>query len=235
MEAASLPADTPLWRRHLHPDGYGYGWLLALIVVSLSFQLGAPDTGWARLVTIILQSATVIGALSISHAHRWLLRAAAVAVTIAILSSGGILIGSGELSTDSSRVVGFLLVLCTPAAIVAGLVRQTRAAGAITIPTMFGVLCIYLLIGMAFAFAFGLIEAFGDVPFFQGGIDGTQPDFLYFSFVTLTTTGYGDLIAATDLGRSFAITEALTGQIYLVTVVALIVSNLGRRRRPQPR
>lgn len=235
MEAAFLPVDAPLWKRHLHADGHGYGWLLALIVVSLGFQLGAPDTGWARLVTIILQSATVIAALLISRAHRWLVRAAIVAVTIAILSSGGILIGSGELSSDSSRVVGFLLVLCTPAAIVAGLVRQTRAAGAITIRTMFGVLCIYLLIGMGFAFAFGLIEAFGDVPFFQGSIDGTQPDFLYFSFVTLTTTGYGDLIAATDLGRSFAITEALTGQIYLVTVVALIVSNLGRQRRPEPR
>ena len=46
----------------------------------------------------------------------------------------------------------------------------------------------------------------------------------------MTTTGFGDLTRRHDLGRSMAITEALIGQIYLVTVVALIVSNLGQKR-----
>ena len=58
--------------------------------------------------------------------------------------------------------------------------------------------------------------------------NATTSDYLYFSFTTMTTTGYGDLTAATDLGRSFAITEQLIGQIYLVTVVAVIVGNLSR-------
>ena len=53
---------------------------------------------------------------------------------------------------------------------------------------------------------------------------------LYFSFTTLTTVGYGDLTARTDLGHTLAVFEALIGQIYLVTVVSLIVSNLGRAR-----
>jgi hypothetical protein len=59
-----------------------------------------------------------------------------------------------------------------------------------------------------------------------------RDDFLYLSYATLTTVGYGDLVAATNLGRSLAITEALVGQLYLVTVVAVIISNLepGRRR-----
>jgi hypothetical protein len=59
----------------------------------------------------------------------------------------------------------------------------------------------------------------------------TTRNFLYFSFVTITTVGYGDLTAGTNLGRSIAIAEALTGQIYLVTVVATIVGGLGSRRR----
>ena len=60
---------------------------------------------------------------------------------------------------------------------------------------------------------------------------GTPNDFLYFSLATLTTTGYGDLSAATELGRAMAVTEALIGQMYLVTVLAVIVSNV-RRRQP---
>jgi uncharacterized membrane protein len=54
-------------------------------------------------------------------------------------------------------------------------------------------------------------------------------DFLYYSFASLTTTGFGDITAATSFGRSVGITEALVGQIYLVTVVAVIVSNLRPR------
>ena len=84
--------------------------------------------------------------------------------------------------------------------------------------TMFGVLCIYLLIGSLFAFVYGVVPSVGSGDFFaqQGDLDTTK-NFLYFSFVTITTVGYGDLTAGTSLGRSLAISEALTGQIYLVT------------------
>ena len=67
-------------------------------------------------------------------------------------------------------------------------------------------------------------------PFFAQQTHASSADYQYFSFITLTTTGYGDLTAAGNLGRAFAVLEALTGQIYLVTVVALLISNL--RRRP---
>jgi hypothetical protein len=109
-------------------------------------------------------------------------------------------------------------------------VRNVREDGGVTLATMFGVLCVYLLLGMSFAFLYGVIDAFSSADVFAQGIDATQADFLYFSFSTLTTTGFGDLTAGTGLGRAFAITEALVGQIYLVTVVAAIVSNLRPRR-----
>ena len=123
-----------------------------------------------------------------------------------------------------------LLIALAPLAIASGVIRGVRTEGTVTLHTMFGVLCIYLLLGMLFASGYALVSDAQAEPFFASGIDPDISDYLYFSFATLTTVGYGDLSAATDLGRSVAITEALIGQIYLVTVVAVIVGGLGRRR-----
>jgi hypothetical protein len=69
-----------------------------------------------------------------------------------------------------------------------------------------------------------------DGSFFSQGVAATASRCLYFSFTTLTTVGYGDLTAASNLGHTLAVSEALLGQVYLVTVVSVIVGNLGRRR-----
>ncbi len=230
MDGSSLPRDASLFRRHIHGDGFGYGWLLVLILVSIAFQLAAPETDTAQVITIGLQGVTLIAALHVSGVRRWLIHAAAVIASIALAGAIGVLIGSGELDDGAGRVLGLLFVVLAPATIVAGIVRQARRDGEITLRTMAGVLCVYLLIGSAFAFAYGIISAVDGGNFFAQQHGGDISDFLYFSFVTQTTTGYGDLTAVDDVGRSLAITEALTGQIYLVTVVALIVGNLGRAR-----
>jgi uncharacterized membrane protein len=78
---------------------------------------------------------------------------------------------------------------------------------------------------------YAAVNAIGSSSFFSEVADPDRGDFLYYSFTTLTTTGFGDLTAAAELGRTLSVVEALTGQIYLVTVVALIVSNLRPRRR----
>lgn len=84
----------------------------------------------------------------------------------------------------------------------------------------------YLLVGLMFAFVYVAIQNLGGGPFFASGAAATSPRSLYFSFVTLTTVGYGDFTARTNLGHTLSVTEALLGQIYLVTVVAVIVSHL---------
>ncbi len=216
---------------HERLGGSGYGLVLALIVVSLAFQLGAPDEGWAHVATLALQTATLVAAFHVSGVHAWITRVAVGIALVATLAAAGILIGSGDLDLEASRAVGLMLVLLAPVAIVTGMVRHFRAVGGVTLTTIFAVLCIYLLTGTAFAFLYGLVAEIQSDPFFaQAEVKEDQNDFLYFSFTTMTTTGYGDLTAAGDAGRSVAITEELFGQIYLVTVVALIVGNLGRRR-----
>jgi len=206
---------------------YRFGEVLGLILLTLAVQLAAPDTDVARFVAIVLQGGTLIAAVYVSRAHRWVIRGAVIASAVLVAGGAAAVLGNHELGEESGRVVNLLLVGLAPPAIVAGLRQHFRIEGRITVQTMFGVLCLYLLIGIFFGTCFGAIDAV-DHDFFANKA-GETSDFLYFSFATLTTVGYGDLIAATNLGRSLAITEALIGQIYLVTVVAVIVGNLRPR------
>jgi ion channel len=211
--------------------GYRYGVLLVTILISLTFQLAAPEADWARLVTILLQGLTLLMALVASRVHPWILRAATLAVCVSVVVTTAAFIGFGELGPTGARLLTALMVALAPISIVRGVIVDVQEHG-VSLHTMFGVLCIYLLLGTLFAFLYGVDGALSSSPFFaqQHAVESTK-NFLYFSFVTITTVGYGDLTAATNLGRSLAIAEALTGQIYLVTVVAGIVGGLGTRRR----
>ena len=94
---------------------------------------------------------------------------------------------------------------------------------------MLGAVCIYVLIGMMFAFVYAAIDGIGSAPFFVQTSHATTPDFLYFSFITQTTVGYGDFTAAADLGRALSVLEALIGRLHLVTIIAVLVSRLSGR------
>ena len=96
---------------------------------------------------------------------------------------------------------------------------------------MAGAICVYVLFGLVFMFVFGVLATIGKAPFFAQATDGTRQLRLYFSYVTLATLGYGDYTAAGNLGRALAVLEALMGQLYLVTVVAVVVTRLGRPGR----
>ncbi len=93
-----------------------------------------------------------------------------------------------------------------------------------------GALCAYLNIGTWFAFANRSVAALTRTPFFAQPEADNALNHMYFSFITLTSTGYGDLTPAYGPGRMFAAVEAIIGQLYLVTVVALVVSAYRRRR-----
>jgi len=98
----------------------------------------------------------------------------------------------------------------------------------------YGGVAAYLLIGMTYAFAYvALGELPGSQPFFGAEGDGTAAQCLFFSFTTLTTTGYGDLVPAGNPGQSLAISEAVLGQLFLVTALGKIVSNLPGRPRSE--
>ncbi len=191
------------------------------------FQLAAPDDTWARAVTILLQGAIVIAALAAAGAaHKFLAMATVVYVLIAIVASAAI--GLGVIGPAVPRLLSLGLVLLAPVAIVIGARRALVEEGHVSIQTVSAALGLYLLIGLGFAFAYNVVQDFAGEAFFNGNLYGTPADFLYFSLVTITTTGYGDFTAAEEIGRAMAAMEALAGQIYLVTVISLAVANLKR-------
>jgi len=123
-------------------------------------------------------------------------------------------------------IMNALLVALAPYAVAVGVYRTVRATGTVTVTVVAGVLCLYMLLGLFFAFVYIAMENLGGAPFFANGAAAASPRAVYFSFITLTTVGYGDYTARTNFGHTLSISEALIGQIYLVTVVSAIVARL---------
>ena len=90
--------------------------------------------------------------------------------------------------------------------------------------TILGSLSVYLTFGVLFTFLYAFLDKVQDGAFFANGAHAGGGDTLFFSFTTLTTTGYGNLVPAAQPGKMFAGMEMLIGQIFLVTLVAGLVS-----------
>jgi hypothetical protein len=221
---------TPQYRQLFHGQ-HGYGLVLLAVTVAFAYQCAVPDSGPARAGAILVQCTTLLFAVWASKEQHLLARLAeglVVALAVASVALGIF----GEIPVLAERVANLLLVALAPVFVFIGLARSVRSEGRVTIADLSAVLSIYLLIGLLFSFSFGVVNRLSDGGFFGGGVEGNSANYVYFSFSTLTTTGYGDYVARTDLGHTLAVLEALIGQVYLVTIVALIVSNLRARREP---
>jgi hypothetical protein len=216
----------------VHRIHYRFGLVLGLILLAISFSMAAPEGDGARFVAVTLQALVLVAASIASRVHRGIILLCVVAAVVGIAGAAAAIFGSGQLGDSSAVIIALLYVAVTPPAIATGVIKQFRQEDGVTLETMFGVLCLYLLIGLMFGVAYATVSELSTADFFTTG-HAQRDDFLYFSYSTLSTVGYGDLTAATNLGRSLAMTEALLGQLYLVTVVAVIVSNLRPARRSQ--
>jgi hypothetical protein len=200
------------------PNSYG----LVLLLILLTYALSVTFTkGRFFSLVVAVQVATSWVVLRASGARRRLRVIASVltalAATAAILN---LFIPEQVDDNGLMALVGALLYLGAPFSIIRHLVLRPT----VDRETVLGAIAAYLMIGMFFAFSYRTLGSIQGGAFFGVSGDGTFAQDLFFSFTTLTTTGYGNLIPAGNPGQSFAVLEMLVGQLFLVTAVAKAVS-----------
>jgi voltage-gated potassium channel Kch len=215
------------------------GYLIVLIMVLLTIvviPIGDDFTG-GQILSATMLALLVLTTLSRSHVSHALRVAgffvtvgAVLAATLIVITGKTAEIGAVNPSPKWVFVLGaasytLVLALCFPA-----ILRQAFTHRQISLNTVAAALSAYLLLGLIFAYSYRLIFVINP-PFFNQGHTNSFT-YIYFSYVTLTTVGYGDFTPANDAGRAVAILEALFGQVFLVTIVALAVSHLGRSHAP---
>jgi hypothetical protein len=206
-----------------HSPGYQYGWVLALLALTFIVMAAGPPDGWTRIATVLLQGLTLCAALLASRVGLRLFRLAAIVALVSLLAAiGSVVIDNGRNPSGVFYLLNVLLVATVPWIIARALWKRR----VVDVRTVLGAVCIYVLLGMLFAFLYAAIDGLSSGAFFVQTSHPTTPDFLYFSYITQTTVGYGDYTAKGDLGRALAVLEAVSGQLYLVTVIAVLVSRM---------
>jgi hypothetical protein len=185
------------------------------------------NSKWARTVTGLCFGATLLLALHTSHIRGRIIRVVAVLVGILVAWNAALAITDQEPFRGATHIT-IILVLAAPAVILYRIFRHP----VVSVETILGAIDAYLLLGITFAAVYMMLDDLDPHFFAQGAASGVK--YLYFSFVVITTLGFGDFYPRTDIGRVFVSLEALFGQIFLVTVVAILVANIGRARTVGP-
>jgi len=207
---------------------FRYGAVFLIVLTLLVFEVLTPDTDWARAGAIALAAAALSVVIGTSRERRAVRRrrtltTSAVAIVIVVA------VGTGLLSAEVAFLVGTVLLAAVPIALSGGLLRLIQQRG-VTLQVVAGALAIYLLVGLLFASVISFVSHVENGSYFSQTLHPANGVRVYYSFTVLTTTGFGDYTAAHSSGRALAVLEMLTGQLYLVTVIGLVVGNYAGRR-----
>jgi Ion channel len=223
----ATPAVIPDSRRLSVQGQHRYGVVFVLVLVLVLFEITAPSGSGSRAVDVALAGAALTVTVATSRAgHRVRrIRSIAVAAFAAIFVIG---IAAGAFGLALTFAVIALLLVFIPVALAGGILRLVRQAG-VTYEVVAGALTIYLIVGLLFGAIILFVARVETGPYFhQSGV--STGDVVYYSFTAMTTTGFGDYTAATPFGHALAVLEMLTGQLYLVTVIGIVVGNYAGRR-----
>lgn len=210
---------------------HSYGFVMVFVVLTIVLAVAIPEDSPWRASIVICQAIAAIIACWTSDAPKRIFRIVKIIAVLAILGAIGIGI-TGSANSVSGRTVNVLGVLLVGWVIIRGITIDIRAEG-VRGRAVAGALTVYLLFGTLCGFVYGLEESLSTDPVLNANnssvsADGATSANMYFSFVTLTTVGYGDLTPSSGAARATAIFEALVGQLYLVGIVATLGGALGK-------
>src|SRR3954469_20536369 len=207
-----------------------YASLLVLLLANFLLLEVIDDVRWGAVGSTLLAAVALVVAISdpetghrVTRRH-WLLIGGCVALAPLVL-----LINSDSLVGLTYLLPVALLVPATLPITLQRILRQRR----VTYETVLGALCTYVLLGLLFAFAYLALDAIRDGLFFVQPGPHVESEYIYFSFVTLTTLGFGDLSPAVGLPQALTALEALVGSVFLVTLVARLVTLWVRQDTPR--
>jgi len=209
-------------RWQVRAEGFRDAFGLVLALVLTTYVLGSVlgNRGWSAVLLTLSTSATAIVALTSSHVRPGIVRRAVVVAGLAILLAIASAVFGGRLWLN---VASFLVIVLLVVAM-AAVLKRVVTSGTVSSRTILGAISVYAALGLVFTWAYGLIDRLEGGGFFGETVRTEGGDFIFFSYTTLTTTGYGDLVPAGQVGRMVSGLEMMLGQVFLVTLVAGLVS-----------
>jgi hypothetical protein len=206
--------------------GGRYGLLLVVLIGTYLFAAFNGRHLTTEVQIGLFAAILLLGLRSSPLPGRWPLVIMSVTVVGSAAALGAALTGAQD-GVGAAELWKALMLLMTAVVVI----RRVLAKPTVTIQSIYGALSAYLIIGLMFAACFTAIQHLGSSDFFADNQPANTQTFQYFSFTTLTTLGYGDFTAAESGGRSVAVLEAMTGQVFLATLVARLVTAF---RAPAP-
>jgi len=209
-----------VWRGRAERVRDAFGLVLALVLITYVLTSLLSNRGWSAVILILATSTTSVVALVSSHVEPRVVRASLwlSALTVALATIAAV--------TDDRTFLNIASVIqiCLLAVAMTAVLWRVVSSAEVGSRTILGAISVYAVLGILFTFAFGTIDRIQGGAFFEEVAHPTGSDFIFFSYTTLTTTGYGNLVPAAQPGRMVAGLEMMLGQIFLVTLVAGLVS-----------
>ena len=210
-----------------------YGRLCALLALSIMLEMPLRAAGYGSLLFGLLIVAVGYAAASAAGDTKRLRRIyLALVAPVIIIDLRIITMGAGDSLALAGAAFQTVLLSFTAIAIITHVLRIEH----VSLDTILGGVSVYLLIGETFGYLCSMMELMTAGSYLEAGhslrippnvnhLLGRRPELTYFSFLTLTTVGYGDIVPVAPPARVLAILEALIGQIFLATFLAFLVGN----------